>query len=120
MSLCNPYQLPTRSNVDSQNPPESGGPHSSQTPLTGQQHYPSHPLRRNGTNGDRGLGDPLGNGRHYLHISGGGHGGPMEPQKVVPQIVFMEVVQIVPLPLNLGHDVDMIDVLNNMSNLNKV
>ena len=48
-------------------------------PLTGQQHFPSQPLRRNGRNGNRGSDDPLGNGRHYPHRYGGGCGGPMAP-----------------------------------------
>ena len=38
---------------------------------TDQQHYPIHPPKRNGRNGD-----PPGNGRHYPHRSGGGCDGP--------------------------------------------
>ena len=47
----------------------------SQIPPIDQQHYPSHPLRRNSKNEDRGSGDPLGNGSYYPHRSNG-HGGP--------------------------------------------
>ena len=47
-------------------------------PQTGQQHYLSHPPRRNGRNGDRGSGDFPGNGRHPHRSSwhGGPHGTP--------------------------------------------
>ena len=49
-------------------------------PPTGQQHYPSCPLTRNGTNGDKGSYDPLGNDRHYPYRSGGGCGGTHDTQ----------------------------------------
>ena len=68
------HQLPNRGNVGDWNPCESGGAHSSQMPQTGQQHYPSQPLRRHSGNRDGGSGDPLGYGR-YPHRSGG-CGGP--------------------------------------------
>ena len=42
--------------------------------LTGQQHYPSHSLKRNG---DRGSGDPPGNDGLYPHSSNGGCSGPL-------------------------------------------
>ena len=42
----------------------------------------------------------------------------MAPQAVVmaPQIIFMQVAQIVPIPIKLEDEVDMINVLNSMSN----
>ena len=45
-------------------------------PPTSQQHYPSHPARRNERNRDRGSGNPLGNGRHTQRFTqyGGSHG----------------------------------------------
>ena len=49
----NQYLLSTRSNINNPNPSEFGGPHFSQMPPTGQQHYPSCPLRRSHRNGDR-------------------------------------------------------------------
>ena len=45
---------------------------------------------------------------------------PMASQMVVLVVPLMEVAQIVPLPLNLEDDVDMFDILDNMSNSNKV
>ena len=39
---------------------------------------------------------------------------------VILQMTLMEVAQIAPFPLNLEGNVDMINVLNNMSNLNNV
>ena len=39
---------------------------------------------------------------------------------VVFQMILTEVAQIIPLPLNLEGDVDMIDVLNNVNNSSKV
>ena len=44
----NQYQLPTRGNIGSQNLHESDGVLSGQKPPTGQQHYPSDPLRTHG------------------------------------------------------------------------
>ena len=47
----------------------------------------------------------------------------MAPQvvvKVVSQMILMEVAQIFPLPLNLEVGIDMIDIVRNISNLNKV
>ena len=70
-----PYQLSTNSNVLGQNIHESGAIQLNQVPSTGQQHYPSCSLRRNGRNGDRSSCDPPGNGEHYPHSSGGGCGG---------------------------------------------
>ena len=61
-------------------PPKSAGAPLSQMSLTGQQYYPSCPLKGNGRNGDRGSGDLLSNSRHYPHRSGVGccglHGTP--------------------------------------------
>ena len=73
-SRDNQYQLPTRSSIDNQNPPEYGGTHPNQMPLTGKQYYLSHPSRRNGDNVS---GDPPGNGSHYPYRPsgcGGPHG----------------------------------------------
>ena len=39
---------------------------------------------------------------------------------VVLQTVHMELVQIAPLPQHLGEDVDVTDVVNSMTNLNRV
>ena len=72
----NPYQLLIKSDIDSQNLPESSGTHLSQMPLMGQPHYPSHPTRWHGRNGDRHSGNAPDNGTHHSHSSGGGHGGP--------------------------------------------
>ena len=44
----NLYQILTKSNVDSQNAPESGVTDLNQMPPIGQQYYPSGPPRRNG------------------------------------------------------------------------
>ena len=90
-------------------------------PLMGQQHYHSHQPRRNSRNGEKGSGDPPSNGIpialvQEMLVS-------MAPQgmvMVVIQIIFMEVAQIIPFPLNLEDDIDMINVLYNMSSLNKV
>ena len=57
----NPYQLLNKNNFVGQNPHKSCGVHLNQVPLTGQQHYPSHSLRRNE---DKGSGDPTGNDGH--------------------------------------------------------
>ena len=61
--------------------------------------YPSHPLKIHGRNGDRSSGDPLGNGRHYLHRSGG-CGGPLGTPgggTSGPPMFLMEFAQVVPL-----------------------
>ena len=39
---------------------------------------------------------------------------------VVPEMILMEVVQIVPLLLSLEDDINMTDILNSMSYLNRV
>ena len=58
-------------NVNNKNYHESGSIHLSQVPSMGQQHYPSHSLRRKGRNRDRGPNGPANNG-HYTLRSGGG------------------------------------------------
>ena len=39
---------------------------------------------------------------------------------VVPEMILMEVIQIVPLLLSLEDDINMTDILNSMSYLNRV
>ena len=88
---------------------------------TGQQYYPSHPLRRNDRNPDRVSGDIPGNDRHPYRSSGHGglHGIP-GMMMVVPLLNLMEVVEIVLPILNLESGVGMTDALNSMLNFNKV
>ena len=89
-----PYQLQSKGNVVSQNLHEFGGIHLKQMPLIGQQHYPSHLLRRNGRNGDRDLSDPGGNDKQYCNRSGSGYVGPHGTKVVVmmvSQIIIMKV-----------------------------
>ena len=76
--------------------------------------------RKKWLKGNRGSSDPSYNGRHYPNTSGGGHGAPRNvPGDCLPMMILMQVAQIIPF-LSLEDDVDMINVLNSMSNLNRV